>query len=73
MRILIKTVLVLFLIVVGSAAKKLLSLSGNPQLGFAVFFGSFLAAGAVIKYKNKNSKKGNFEIDKTISSDKDNK
>lgn len=73
MRIFIKTILVLFLIFVGSAAKELFKLSGNPQLGFVVFFGSFLAAGAVIKYKKKNSKKVNFEIDKTISSDKDNK
>lgn len=67
MRIFIKTILVLFLIFVGSAAKELFKLSGNTQLGFAVFFGSFLAAGAVIKYKKKNSKNIKFEIDKTIS------
>ena len=73
MRIVIKTILDLLIIFAGTAAKTLFNLSGNPQLGFVVFLGSLLAAGAVIKYKNKNSKKVTFEIDKTISSDKDNK
>lgn len=73
MRIFVKTLLVLLLIFMGIFARKLFELSGNPTLGFVVSIGSFSAAVAVIKYKKKTPYKVIFEIDKTISSDKDNK